>query len=207
MQGPRDTKPDDTSSRDEQLESHDFCKDGKRKYSQIDYDVRQQLLQIIDKGQLSIKTASEQLGINYSTAKNIVRIYRREKRVHKLPKRVSKALEIVLGSWKKPIRKLPRFVAKKCKLFAEQRLGLANKELAGSELSRLSQNTDHSKCSLSGFSETLEEKPRFNFLVYRHQILESMIHKRPECTVWSCKTTELALPWPIHLKNSRPTTS
>jgi len=59
----------------------------KRKYVQIDYEKRKELIQVINTEQLTIKSAAEKLHINYPTAKSIVKLYRRESRIEKLPKR------------------------------------------------------------------------------------------------------------------------
>lgn len=61
----------------------------KRKYVQVNYEKRKELIQVIDKEHLTIKSAAEKLNINYPTAKNIVKLYRRDKRIDKLPKRPS----------------------------------------------------------------------------------------------------------------------
>jgi len=59
----------------------------KRKYIQVDYDKRRELLKLIDTESLTIKTAAEKLHINYSNAKNIVKLYKKENRIEKLPKK------------------------------------------------------------------------------------------------------------------------
>ena len=114
------------ASIDEQpyLDNQENDKMAKRTYNQVDLELRKSLLDAIQTRNLSIKTASDELGINYSTAKNIVRIYRREKRMNKLPKRVNKALEDVLKQWKKPPKKISRFIAKKCPLLKDGQEGL-----------------------------------------------------------------------------------
>ena len=79
------------SSDEEYEESSSLYRVKRRKYKQIDFNKRQQLLLKIDEGRTSIKSASSMLGINYSTAKNIVKIYRREDRIEKLPKHPQKS--------------------------------------------------------------------------------------------------------------------
>lgn len=59
----------------------------KRGYMKIPEDKRLQLLRMIQEEQITIKTAAHRLGVNYSTAKNIVKIFRQEKRVGILPKK------------------------------------------------------------------------------------------------------------------------
>jgi len=61
----------------------------RRKYVQVDYDKRKELLHIIDEENLTIKSAAEKLSINYSNAKNIVKLYKKEHRIEKLPKKPS----------------------------------------------------------------------------------------------------------------------
>lgn len=58
----------------------------KRKYTRIPKEVRKKLLTSIEEGQLTIKAASQKLGINYSSAKNIVQIFREESRVDVIPR-------------------------------------------------------------------------------------------------------------------------
>lgn len=60
---------------------------GKRKYISIDYNMRKELLKIVNNENVTIKTAAERLHINYSNAKNIVKIYKNEHRIEKLPKK------------------------------------------------------------------------------------------------------------------------
>ena len=73
----------------------------KRKYVQVNYDKRKELIQVMDKEHLTIKSAAEKLHINYPTAKNIVKLYRREQRIEKLPKRSNLTLNKITSP---PIR-------------------------------------------------------------------------------------------------------
>ncbi len=50
---------------------------GKRSYVPVELEKRQQLLTIIDNEGLTIKEAAVKLGINYSTAKHIVKTFKR----------------------------------------------------------------------------------------------------------------------------------
>ena len=59
----------------------------KRAYVQVDYEKRRQLLEVLNTEETTIKSAAAKLNINYSTAKNIVKLYRKDKRIHKLPKK------------------------------------------------------------------------------------------------------------------------
>ncbi len=180
-------------------ESSQMC--NKRRYNQVDVDLRKELLHAIESQQLSIKSASEQLGINYSTAKNIVRIYRREKRMHKLPKRVNKALEEVLKAWKKPGKKLPRFVAKKCPLFEDKHTesGVNEKDPVGGKKKIVGGDntglTQHADPMMGAGSEHIEserkeipEKPLFNFATYTQLIMESWRRKNVVQPVWVPQT-------------------
>ena len=65
----------------------------KRKYIQVDIEKREELVKMIDEGNVTIKTAADKLEINYSNAKNIVKLYKRYNRIQKLPKRPSSALK------------------------------------------------------------------------------------------------------------------
>ncbi len=65
---------------------------GKRRYIQVGHDKRCQLLQMLEGENVTIKSAAERLSINYSNAKNIVKLYRKEHRTDKLPKKPSLTL-------------------------------------------------------------------------------------------------------------------
>ena len=177
----------------------------KRKYNQVDVDLRKELLHAIETKQLSIKSASEQLGINYSTAKNIVRIYRKEKRMHKLPKRVNKALEEVLKAWKIPGKKLPRFVAKKCSLFEEKRTKPESDTGNADSTERKVKIVED--CNAAGqvpeiekLNKGLENKPFFDFFVYTPLILESWKRKKASQMVVTPQTV-WTVPCIISLNN------
>ena len=96
-------------------------RDEKRVYTKVLDDERCQLLKLIQANQITIKSAALGLGINYSTAKNIVKVYRKEKRfkqINKGPK--SSQSSSVSGDQKSekfcPLR---RFTAKKTQLEIE----------------------------------------------------------------------------------------
>lgn len=72
----------------------------KRAYIQVDYEKRLELLEQIQKDHSTIKAASEKLKINYSTAKNIIKLYRKESRIHKLPKRGGLGIRHIGDSFK-----------------------------------------------------------------------------------------------------------
>ena len=58
-----------------------------REYVQVPTEKRYELLRTIHCEHITIKAASEQLKINYSTAKNIVKMFKTYGRINKLPKR------------------------------------------------------------------------------------------------------------------------
>ena len=87
---------------------------GKRGYVKIPNDKREDLIKIIAEKQLTIKEAAQTLGINYSTAKNIVKIFRQEKRTSILLRNVKPS--IISRSDPDPNSEettLKRFMAKK----------------------------------------------------------------------------------------------
>ena len=104
-----------------------FMLRSKRDYTKVPEDKRLQLLKIIQNEQLTIKTAARRLGINYSTAKNIVKIFRCEKRVTILPKKAGEstakqpdaAPSITESRAEEEIPAVKRFVAKKTKLYLD----------------------------------------------------------------------------------------
>lgn len=49
----------------------------KRSYVPVDMDKRQQLIKAVEEEGLTIKEAAQNLKINYSTAKHIVKVYKR----------------------------------------------------------------------------------------------------------------------------------
>ncbi len=65
---------------------------GKRRYVQVGYSKRRELLEMVEEGNITIKSAAERLKINYSNAKNIVKLYKKEHRIEKLPKKPSLTL-------------------------------------------------------------------------------------------------------------------
>jgi len=67
----------------------------KRRYILVDYDLRKELLKMINEESLTIKAAAKRLGINYSNAKNIFKVYKKEHRIAKLPKKPNLILKEV----------------------------------------------------------------------------------------------------------------
>eukprot|EP00831_Metopus_contortus_P042687 TRINITY_DN33_c0_g1_i1.p2 TRINITY_DN33_c0_g1~~TRINITY_DN33_c0_g1_i1.p2 ORF type:complete len:226 (+),score=24.40 TRINITY_DN33_c0_g1_i1:273-950(+) len=65
----------------------------KRRYVQVASDKRQELLNLLQNEQVTIKEAAERLNINYSTAKNIVKLYKKEKRITPHVKRTCSLLK------------------------------------------------------------------------------------------------------------------
>jgi len=159
--------------------------DFKRKYSQVDQEMRKELLRIIESEQLSIKLASEKLGINYSTAKNIVRIFRKEKRMNKLPKRVNKALEEVLKAWKEPPKKISRFVAKKCQLFDDKHTEIdQNEKNETFEKKKVCEAGDGKTEVISVTNELYNDKPIIDFKVYTSSIMQNWKNRHVVYTAW-----------------------
>ncbi len=70
----------------------------KRKYIQVGYELRKELIEVINQEHLTIKSAAERLNINYPTAKNIVKLYRREQRIEKLPKRAGLTIKKITSA-------------------------------------------------------------------------------------------------------------
>lgn len=58
----------------------------RRGYIKVSDTKRRQLLELVENKQVTIKKAALCLGINYSTAKNIIKIYHQEKRITVLPR-------------------------------------------------------------------------------------------------------------------------
>lgn len=50
----------------------------KRSYIPVDTDKRGQLIKLVDKDCMTIKDAASQLKINYSTAKHIIKTFKKE---------------------------------------------------------------------------------------------------------------------------------
>eukprot|EP00826_Nyctotherus_ovalis_P047615 TRINITY_DN549_c0_g1_i17.p1 TRINITY_DN549_c0_g1~~TRINITY_DN549_c0_g1_i17.p1 ORF type:complete len:180 (-),score=16.76 TRINITY_DN549_c0_g1_i17:221-760(-) len=148
----------------------------KQVYSQVDFTLRKELLHVIGKEQLSIKSAASKLGINYSTAKNIVRVYRKENRVNKLPKRVSRALANVLNKQKQPPKKVTRFSAKT--------FSLVEKEAIPSVENTKFEDAKSKEEKLVPMEDKEERKgPTFDFSVYRSLIAEHWIKNKSECRI------------------------
>jgi len=159
--------------------------DFRRKYTMVSPDLRRELLRVIETEQLTIKIAAQKLGINYSTAKNIVRIFRREKRMNKLPKRVSKALEDVLRANKKPPKKLTRFVAAKCKLFNEPQTAAGPGHIY--DMMKRGKHEENRFINEKEIPVTIDlecEKPHFDFQAYSPLILSNLNRNCLVCTTW-----------------------
>lgn len=60
----------------------------KRKYMQVGNEQRKELLNMLQNEHLSIKTAAGRCSINYSNAKNIVKIFQKENRMRKLSRAI-----------------------------------------------------------------------------------------------------------------------
>lgn len=88
----------------------------KRGYTKIPREVRKRLLEDLALRQLTIKAAAKQLGINYSSAKNIVKIFRQQDRVDVIGRNVASP---VVAEVVKREGKLKRFTAKRTRLAVE----------------------------------------------------------------------------------------
>ncbi len=92
----------------------------KRAYSTIPQETRLDLLRLIEHDQLTIKEAAKRLGINYSTAKHIVKLFRMERRIHTLPK-IGRRSRLALSEQHSDAKEdqpkaVRRFVARKTRL-------------------------------------------------------------------------------------------
>lgn len=125
----------------------------KREYNKIPKDIRKQLLETIEEGQLTIKAAAQQLGINYSSAKNIVKIFRQQERIDVMIKTSGRR---VVSKMLKKDKTLKRFTAKRTHL-------AVNSQFHNS-------NAIPNKTSTVKYSpETIKEnklEPCFDFAVY-----------------------------------------
>ncbi|MDR3549381.1 MAG: helix-turn-helix domain-containing protein [Candidatus Pacebacteria bacterium] len=156
----------------------------RRKYTQIDSKRRQELLLAIDESRSSIKSISHRLGINYSTAKNIVKIYRKENRIEKLPKHPARPRQTaqdpgegkerhVIPLEEKKDAPLPRFIAKKCPLFVKEKL----KDTASHDEQNAESEKSHppKRICFVGRGEDIYHdyaRPIFDFQAYSSIILE-----------------------------------
>ena len=59
---------------------------GKRNYKKVELDLREKLINLVNINGLTIKSASYQLDINYSTAKNILKMFKFKKQVRNYKK-------------------------------------------------------------------------------------------------------------------------
>lgn len=132
----------------------------KREYNKIPKELRKQLLETIEQGQLTIKAAAQQLGINYSSAKNIVKIFRQQERIDVMIKSSSRrAVSKVL----KRNKGLKRFTAKRT------HLAVNNQSLNSNTIPNINPQIEN-KTSMANYSlKTIEQgefEPYFDFAVY-----------------------------------------
>eukprot|EP00826_Nyctotherus_ovalis_P046370 TRINITY_DN5234_c0_g3_i1.p1 TRINITY_DN5234_c0_g3~~TRINITY_DN5234_c0_g3_i1.p1 ORF type:complete len:170 (-),score=27.52 TRINITY_DN5234_c0_g3_i1:352-861(-) len=86
----------------------------KRVYTRIPREIRRRLLEGLALGEMTIKAAAKELGINYSSAKNIVKIFRQQNRVDAI---IGKnTTRPVAAEVAKKEGKLKRFTAKRTRL-------------------------------------------------------------------------------------------
>lgn len=151
----------------------------RRKYIPVNYNARKELLKIITDENLTIKAAAARLGINYSNAKTIAKIYRKEKRIAKLPKRPKLTLkEITSPFYSKdsiPLRAilLPFYDAKE----AQQFLNRSKDKKKKKDMEQWQQANSNQSTRLGldvGAKVLAEEKDNgaFNFEVYRTAITD-----------------------------------
>eukprot|EP00826_Nyctotherus_ovalis_P037507 TRINITY_DN3422_c0_g1_i2.p1 TRINITY_DN3422_c0_g1~~TRINITY_DN3422_c0_g1_i2.p1 ORF type:complete len:184 (+),score=26.36 TRINITY_DN3422_c0_g1_i2:215-766(+) len=143
----------------------------RRQYVQVGVELRRRLLDVIGTKRLSIKAAANEVGINYSTAKNIVKIYRRERRTHKLSKKSAKEVESEKGVRLERVKKVSRFMARKCSLFEE------NEPLSSAEAINSAIESNNAMVSLENKRDEKITGPVFNFLVYKHLIVENWMRR------------------------------
>eukprot|EP00826_Nyctotherus_ovalis_P027813 TRINITY_DN2178_c0_g1_i15.p1 TRINITY_DN2178_c0_g1~~TRINITY_DN2178_c0_g1_i15.p1 ORF type:complete len:146 (-),score=18.58 TRINITY_DN2178_c0_g1_i15:30-467(-) len=65
-----------------------FLRPKKRTYVKVTESKRHQIIELMQREQLNIKTAAARLNINYSAAKHIVKVFRQENRLLSSPKKV-----------------------------------------------------------------------------------------------------------------------
>ena len=140
----------------------------KRKYMPVDYDKRKELLRIINEENLTIKTAAERLRINYSNAKSIVKLYKKESRIYKLPKKP----KLTLNEITNPFYFRDNIPFKEALLpFYDLVSAQPFMAWSKSKHTKLSMDFDNiSANSVSRKSIMEERRPRFSFEIYRPEI-------------------------------------
>lgn len=126
----------------------------KREYTKIPKHLRRKLIEIIESRQSTIKEAAKELGINYSTAKNIVRVFRNERRINPIARNVKHPTTSRKSTEEEP--ELTRFTAKRTRLIIE-------------ELPKVDGE------SLSETNTQIKDIPLFDFKAYSYLIYEEYL--------------------------------
>lgn len=139
----------------------------KRGYTRIPKDKRRQLLETIEQSQTTIKDAAHQLGVNYSSAKNIVKLFRQYKRVDVMKhccggQMTGSAFDVLDQKDKKPGTKLKRFTAKRTRLAIE-----SPRLVPPSPTINLLPHVD---LAVKPEARAIEIRPNFDFSIYASQI-------------------------------------
>lgn len=132
----------------------------RRDYIRIPKDMRRKLLEIIERGQLTIKAAAIRLGINYSSAKSIVKIFRQQKRIDVMEPNIYK------HAISKKKEKVNRFTAKRTHLAIDNPLLITSNQISNSN-----PNMNDIQPEINSTIDLLECKPIFDFSVYTSLIL------------------------------------
>jgi transposase len=66
----------------------------RNKYDKVESDIRRKLLYLVKDLKVSIKDAAQYLGINYSTSKTILQLFRRTGRIDRLERKYLLQMQI-----------------------------------------------------------------------------------------------------------------
>eukprot|EP00826_Nyctotherus_ovalis_P044362 TRINITY_DN4786_c0_g4_i2.p1 TRINITY_DN4786_c0_g4~~TRINITY_DN4786_c0_g4_i2.p1 ORF type:complete len:169 (+),score=21.32 TRINITY_DN4786_c0_g4_i2:141-647(+) len=132
----------------------------KREYMRIPKEKRRQLLETIEQEQITIKDAALQLGINYSSAKNIVKLFRLHKKIDVI--KHSCGGDATTNALKEQGTKLKRFTVKRTQLPVESLCLIP----LNPTISLLPHVDEVAKLE----PKTIETRPNFDFSVYTSQI-------------------------------------
>ena len=168
--------------KDDPEETKSISSSAKRGYRRVGYDKRKELLHIIENDQVTIKAAAKRLNVNYSTAKNIVKLFRQEKRISPLTKRIAKIRRASHveqhGSTIRekghvgPENRIRRFVAKKTHLEFETEKTKERKDSSGAAIDSAETGRKVSTCVTDYLLNSVpcgtpsETCPVFNFYIY-----------------------------------------
>lgn len=127
----------------------------RRGYIKIPKEMRRELLETIERGQLTIKAAALRLGINYSSAKNIVKIFRQQKRIDVVERSICKK---VIGKEKEKVK---RFTARRTHLTIDNPLLVTSNQTSNSN-----SNMNDIQPKVNSTIDIIECKPVIDFSVY-----------------------------------------